>query len=165
MTTSVTEPAETPLVIGGREFHSRLLVGTGKYSDNETMVKTIEASGTDVVTVAVRRIDLDRKKEEGILFHLDPKRYFLLANTAGCYTAEDAVRYSRLAREAGFNEFIKLEVLGDQDTLLPDVSGLLEAAQTLVRAALYLTYAGCAIPPWHRLPRQPLPSSRDRTRK
>jgi len=133
MTISVAEPAETPLVIGDREFHSRLLVGTGKYSDNETMVKTIEASGADVVTVAVRRIDLDRRKEEGILFHLDPKRYFLLANTAGCYTAEDAVRYSRLAREAGFNEFIKLEVLGDQDTLLPDVSGLLEAAQTLVR--------------------------------
>ena len=132
MTTSVKEPAEAPLVIGGREFQSRLLVGTGKYSDNEAMVKTIEASGADVVTVAVRRIDLDRTKEAGILFHLGPKQFFLLANTAGCYTAEDAVRYSRLAREAGFNEFIKLEVLGDQETLLPDVSGLLEATKTLV---------------------------------
>lgn len=132
MTTAVTEPSETPLVIGDREFQSRLLVGTGKYKDNETMVRTIEATGAEVVTVAVRRIDLDRKNEEGILFHLDPKRYFLLANTAGCYTAEDAVRYSRLAREAGFNEFVKLEVLGDQETLLPDIAGLLEAAKTLV---------------------------------
>jgi thiazole synthase len=131
--TTVAEPVETPLVIGDREFHSRLLVGTGKYRDNRTMVKTIDASGAEVVTVAVRRVDLDRKKEEGILFHLDPKRYFLLANTAGCYTAEEAVRYSRLAREAGFNEFIKLEVLGDQETLLPDVSGLLEAAKILVQ--------------------------------
>lgn len=133
MTKSVTEPAGAPLVIGGQEFQSRLLVGTGKYKDNEAMVKTIEASGAEVVTVAVRRIDLDRKKEESILFHLDPKEYFLLANTAGCYTAEDAVRYSRLAREAGFNEFVKLEVLGDEETLLPDVAGLLEAAEVLVR--------------------------------
>lgn len=96
------------------------------------MVDAIAASGAEVVTVAVRRVDLDRTKEEGILFHLDPDQYFLLANTAGCYTAEDAVRYSRLAREAGFNEFVKLEVLGDQETLLPDVSGLLEAAKILV---------------------------------
>ena len=77
-------------------------------------------------------MDLDRTKEVGVLYHLDPKRYFLLANTAGCYTAEDAVRYARLAREAGFNEFIKLEVIGDQETLLPDVQGLLVAARTLV---------------------------------
>ena len=132
MTPTVTEPTDAPLVIGEREFQSRLMVGTGKYQENETMVKAIEASGTEIVTVAVRRVNLDRTEEEGILFHLDPKQYFLLANTAGCYTAEDAVRYSRLAREAGFNEFIKLEVLGDHDTLLPDVSGLLEAAETLV---------------------------------
>jgi len=123
---------DTPLVIGGRPFRSRLLVGTGKYADNTTMVHAIEASGAEVVTVAVRRVSLDRTKEEGILHHLDPKKIFLLANTAGCYTAEDAVRYARLAREAGFNEFIKLEVIGDQETLLPDTAGLLEAAKTLI---------------------------------
>ena len=123
---------DTPLVIGGRTLGSRLLVGTGKYADNATMVQAIEASGAEVVTVAVRRVPLDRTKEEGILHHLDPQKIFLLANTAGCYTAEDAVRYARLAREAGFNEFIKLEVIGDQETLLPDTAGLLEAAQTLV---------------------------------
>jgi thiazole synthase len=124
--------ADQPLVIGGREFRSRLMVGTGKYADNETMVRAIEASGAEVVTVAVRRVDLDRTKEEGILHHLDPERTFLLANTAGCYSAEDAIRYARLAREAGFNEFIKLEVIGDEETLLPDVDGLLQAARVLV---------------------------------
>src|SRR5258708_25729798 len=96
------------------------------------MMRALDASGAEVVTVAVRRVDLDRSKDESILHHLDPKRWFLLANTAGCYTAEDAVRYARLAREAGFNEFIKLEVIGDQETLLPDVQGLLVAARTLV---------------------------------
>jgi thiazole synthase len=123
---------DTPFVIGDRTFRSRLLVGTGKYADNPTMVRAIEASGAEVVTVAVRRVNLDRTKEEGILFHLDPRRIFLLANTAGCYTAEDAVRYARLAREAGFNEFVKLEVIGDRETLLPDTAGLLEAAKQLV---------------------------------
>jgi len=108
------------------------MIGTGKYTDNATMVRAVEASGAEVITVAVRRVDLDRSKEEGILHHLDPKRHFLLANTAGCYTAEDAIRYARLAREAGFNEFIKLEVIGDQESLLPDVAGLLEAAKALV---------------------------------
>lgn len=127
-----TTSRDTRLTIAGREFRSRLMVGTGKYKDNETMVRAIGASGAETVTVAVRRVDLDRTKEEGILYHLDPKQFFLLANTAGCYSAEDAVRYARLAREAGFNEFIKLEVIGDQETLLPDVSGLLEAAGTLV---------------------------------
>ena len=123
---------DRPLVIGAREFRSRLMVGTGKYRDNETMVRAIEASGAAVVTVAVRRVDLDRTKEEGMLHHLDPKKVFLLANTAGCYTADDAIRYARLAREAGFNEFIKLEVIGDEETLLPDVDGLLRAARVLV---------------------------------
>jgi thiazole synthase len=96
------------------------------------MVRAIEASGADIVTVAVRRVELDRAPATGLLSHLDPKRYFLLANTAGCFTAGDAVRYARLARAAGFNEFVKLEVIGDQETLLPDVQGLLEAARTLV---------------------------------
>ncbi|MGQ0704039.1 MAG: thiazole synthase [Gemmatimonadales bacterium] len=159
--TSVVERAaavDEPLVIGGQTFRSRLIVGTGKYRSNAEMVAAIEASGAHCVTVAVRRIDLDRRKETGILHHLDPSKFFLLANTAGCYTAEDAVRYARLAREAGFNDFIKLEVIGDQATLLPDVAGLLEAARTLVKAgfqvlaysnddlvtALRLEEAGCA---------------------
>ena len=124
---------DPPLTIGGRTFRSRLLVGTGKYRSNLEMVQAIEASGAEVVTVAVRRVDLDRTREEGMLYHLDPKRYFLLANTAGCYTAEDAIRYARLAREAGFNEFIKLEVIGDKATLLPDAGGLLAATGTLAK--------------------------------
>ncbi len=131
MSKAASTTADTPLTIGGREFRSRLMVGTGKYLDNETMVRAITASGAETVTVAVRRVDLDRTKEEGILYHFDPTQFFLLANTAGCYTAEEAVRYARLAREAGFNEFIKLEVIGDQETLLPDVTGLLEATRTL----------------------------------
>src|SRR5260370_7809266 len=133
MATAVAADRDTPFVIGGRTLRSRLMVGTGKYRDDETMIRALEASGAEIVTVAVRRINLDRRGGDGILQHLDPQRYFLLANTAGCYTADDAVRYARLAREAGFNEFIKLEVIGDQETLLPDVQGLLAAAQTLVR--------------------------------
>ena len=86
------------LRIADREFDSRLFVGTGKYPDNETMVEAIRASGTAMVTLAVRRVDLDRTQSEGILFHLDPEEFFLLPNTAGCYTAEDAIRYARLAR-------------------------------------------------------------------
>ena len=120
-----------PLVIGGHEFTSRLIVGTGKYATNQVMVDAIRASGAEMVTVAARRVDLDRSQEEGILHHLDPKEFFLLANTAGCYTAEDALRYARLARAAGFNEWVKLEVIGDQATLLPDVAATLEAARIL----------------------------------
>jgi thiazole synthase len=120
-----------PLVVGGREFTSRLMVGTGKYPSNSDMIRAIEASGAEVVTVAVRRVDLDRANDEGILHHLDPTRFFLLANTAGCYTADEAVRYARLARAAGFNEWVKLEVIGDAETLLPDTAGLLEATTVL----------------------------------
>ena len=120
-----------PLVIGGHSFTSRLIVGTGKYATNQVMVDAIRASGAEMVTVAVRRVDLDRTKEEAILHHLSPEEFFLLANTAGCYTAEDAVRYARLARAAGFNEWIKLEVIGDETTLLPDVAATLEAARIL----------------------------------
>ena len=158
MATAITGVEAEVLDVGGRRFRSRLMVGTGKYTDNETMVRAIEASGAEIVTVAVRRVDLDRTKEEGILHHLDPKRWFLLANTAGCYTADDAIRYARLAREAGFNDFVKLEVIGDRETLLPDVAGLLEAARVLVAegfrvlaytnddlvTALRLEDAGCA---------------------
>jgi thiazole synthase len=119
-------------VLGDRTFRSRLIVGTGKYADNETMVRAIEASGAEMVTVAVRRVDLDRTREEGMLYHLDPERIFLLPNTAGCYTAEDAIRYARLGRAAGFTSWVKLEVLGDERTLLPDVIGTIEAAKVLV---------------------------------
>ncbi len=130
---TMTEPAlDTPFVIAGREMRSRLMVGTGKYPSNEVMVRAIEASGAEVVTVAVRRVDLDRSKSESVLHHLEPSRFFLLANTAGCYTAEDAIRYARLGRAAGFNEWVKLEVIGDPDTLLPDTAALLEATRTLV---------------------------------
>ena len=149
---------DQPLLIGGRAFRSRLFVGTGKYRSNEQMLAAIEASGAECVTVAVRRVDLDRRKEAGILYHLDPARHFLLANTAGCYSADEAVRYARLGREAGFNDFVKLEVIGDRETLLPDVEGLLEAARQLVHegfvvlaytnddliTALRLEQAGCA---------------------
>jgi len=155
---SLASVRDTPLTIAGRTFRSRLIVGTGKYRDNATMVAAHDASGADMITVAVRRVDLDRTKEAGILHHIDPTRYFLLANTAGCYTADDAIRYARLAREAGFNEFIKLEVIGDQQTLLPDVAELLTATQVLVKegftvlaytnedlvTALRLEDAGCA---------------------
>lgn len=119
------------LTIGGRDFQSRLLVGTGKYRNNDEMLRAIAASGAEVVTVAVRRVNLDRHDEAGILHHLDADRYFLLANTAGCYSADEAIRYARLGREAGFNDFVKLEVIGDKETLLPDVAGLLEATAVL----------------------------------
>ena len=158
MESTVELATETPLVIGNHRFRSRLFVGTGKYRSHEEMLAAIEASGADCVTVAVRRVDLDRRNEAGILHHLDPDRYFLLANTAGCYTAEEAVRYARLGREAGFNDFVKLEVIGDRETLLPDVEGLLLAARELAGegfrvlaytsddlvTALKLEDAGCA---------------------
>ena len=131
MATTLSPSLDSPFTIAGREFRSRLMVGTGKYASNEQMVRAIDATGAEVVTVAVRRVDLDRTKDEGVLYHLDPSRFFLLANTAGCFDADEAVRYARLARAAGFNEWIKLEVIGDRETLLPDVAGLLEATRTL----------------------------------
>jgi thiazole synthase len=123
---------DTPLIIADKEFTSRLIVGTGKYKDNPTMVEAIRATGAEMVTVAVRRIDLDRSKEEGILHHLDPEEFLLLPNTAGCYSAEDAIRYARLARAAGFTEWLKLEIIGDHETLLPDTHATVEAAKILV---------------------------------
>jgi thiazole synthase len=130
-TVEAARALDGPFAIGGVGFESRLIVGTGKYRSNEVMVEAIRASGADMVTVAVRRVDLDRTREEGIMHHLRPDEFFLLANTAGCYTAEDAIRYARLARAAGFNEFVKLEVIGDEATLLPDVHATLEAAKVL----------------------------------
>ena len=122
---------DTPLTIAGREFRSRLMVGTGKYASTALMRDAIEASGAEVVTVAVRRVDLDRTKDESILAHVDPARYFLLANTAGCYSVVDACRYARIARAAGFNECVKLEVIADEATLLPDPVGVVEATRVL----------------------------------
>jgi thiazole synthase len=149
---------DKPFVIAGREFRSRLVLGTGKYKDNDTMVRAIEASDAEMVTVAVRRVSLDRSQEEGILFHLDPDKIFLLPNTAGCYTADEAIRYARLGRAAGLSDWVKLEVIGDQRTLLPDVAATLEATKVLVHegfkvlaytnddliTALRLEDAGCA---------------------
>ncbi|HEX9107880.1 MAG TPA: thiazole synthase [Longimicrobiales bacterium] len=132
MATVVDTSTDTPFVIAGRELRSRLIVGTGKYRSNEEMVRAIEASGAEIVTVAVRRVDLDRTKEEGVLYHLDPARITLLPNTAGCYTADEAVRYARLGRAAGLSDWVKLEVIGDQRTLLPDTAATLEAAKILV---------------------------------
>jgi thiazole synthase len=120
------------LTIAGRTFGSRLLVGTGKYKDNPTMVAAHEASGAEVVTVAVRRVDLKASTEEALLNHIDTDKYFILPNTAGCYSVDDAVRTARLGREAGMSEWVKLEVIGDEKTLLPDVEGLLEATRILV---------------------------------
>ncbi|MBW7995890.1 MAG: thiazole synthase [Candidatus Glassbacteria bacterium] len=121
------------LQIAGRTFRSRLLVGTGKYKDNQTMVAAHEASGAEVITVAVRRVDLKRSTEDALLNFIDPDKYFILPNTAGCYSVDDAVRTARLGREAGMSEWVKLEVIGDEKTLLPDVEGLLEATRILVK--------------------------------
>jgi thiazole synthase len=121
------------LVIRDIEFSSRLWVGTGKYRDFEETARAVEASGSDVVTVAVRRENITDRKSENILDYVDPKKYKILPNTAGCYTVEDALRYGRLAREAGVSDLIKLEVIGDEKTLFPDVCGLLEATETLAK--------------------------------
>jgi thiazole synthase len=123
---------DTPLVIGGKEFTSRLIVGTGKYGSMEVMRQAHEESGAQLVTVAIRRVSLPGSGES-ILDHIDVKRFTLLPNTAGCYTADEAIRTAYLAREAGLGEMVKLEVIGDARTLFPDVLGLLEATKVLVR--------------------------------
>lgn len=123
---------DEPLVIADRAFRSRLILGTGKYRSPGQTVEAIRASGAEMVTVAVRRVDLDADNREGLLHYLDAEEFFLLPNTAGCYTAEEAIRYARLGREAGLNDWVKLEVIGDRDTLLPDTAQLLEAAETLI---------------------------------
>jgi thiazole synthase len=130
--TKVRTTKDAPLSFGGKTFRSRLLVGTGKYPDFPTMVRALEASGAEIVTVAVRRVNLDRTKES-LLDHIDLKRYTLLPNTAACYTVEDAVRTCHLAREAGMSHMVKLEVIGDEKTLFPDNEGLLAAAKRLVK--------------------------------
>ena len=121
------------LRIGSYEIASRLIVGTGKYATLPLMREAIEASGADMVTVAVRRVNLDNPKEESLLDYIDRHRFTLLPNTAACYTAEEAMRTARLGREAGLSNLVKLEVIGDQKTLLPDTTALLEATRVLVK--------------------------------
>jgi thiazole synthase len=120
------------LVIAGRTFTSRLVVGTGKYPSHEVMQAAHQASGAGMVTVAVRRVDLSARGPASLLSWIDTDRIVLLPNTAGCYTADDAVRTARLAREAGLSNWIKLEVIGDERTLFPDNEALLVATRTLV---------------------------------
>ena len=121
------------LTIAGRSYASRLIVGTGKFPDLETARSAIDASGADMVTVAVRRIDLTRRNGESLLDAIDTSRIALLPNTAGCFSAEEAMRTARLAREAGLSDLIKLEVIGDEKTLFPDNEGLLKATRELVK--------------------------------
>jgi thiazole synthase len=120
------------LVIAGRQFRSRLIVGTGKYKSFAETARAIESSAAEIVTVAVRRVNLDRSKES-LLDYIDPGKYFLLPNTAGCYTADDAIRTARLGREVGLSDWIKLEVIGDERTLYPDIQATLEATRVLVK--------------------------------
>jgi thiazole synthase len=121
-----------PLTIAGRIFRSRLILGTGKYRDFPTMAAALEASGTEVVTVALRRVNLDERGKGSLLDFVDPQRYLLLPNTAACYTADEAIRTARLARELGGWEWVKLEVIGDKKTLFPDNVELLRATERLV---------------------------------
>jgi thiazole synthase len=144
--------------LAGKRYQSRLIVGTGKYRDFTETRAAIEASGAEIVTVAVRRVNITDRNRENLLDYIDPKRWQILPNTAGCFTAEEAVRTCRLAREAGVGDLVKLEVIGDQQTLFPDVSATLEAARILVKegfkvlpyitddpvACLKLAEIGCA---------------------
>ncbi|HXU07586.1 MAG TPA: thiazole synthase [Blastocatellia bacterium] len=121
------------LIIAGREFKSRLILGSGKYESFELMTKSLEAAETEMVTVAVRRVNLTDRSKESLLDFIDTRRYHILPNTAGCYSADEAVRTAMLAREVLDNNWIKLEVIGDEKTLFPDNQGLLEATQALVK--------------------------------
>ncbi|HLH76914.1 MAG TPA: thiazole synthase [Candidatus Binataceae bacterium] len=150
--------SEDTFELGGRTFHSRLIVGTGKYRDFAQTRDAIEAAQAEIVTVAVRRVNITDRGKENLLDYLDPKRYLILPNTAGCFTAEEAIRTARLARETGVGDFVKLEVIGDQQTLFPDLPATLEAARVLVKegfkvlpylsddpvACLRLAEMGCA---------------------
>ncbi|MEK7210965.1 MAG: thiazole synthase [Candidatus Binatota bacterium] len=124
---------EDLLKLADKGYRSRLIVGTGKYKDFRETQKAIEVSGAEIVTVAVRRVNITDPKKENLLDYLDPKKYTILPNTAGCYTAEDAVRTCRLAREAGVGDMVKLEVIGDEKTLFPDIPATLEAARLLIK--------------------------------
>jgi len=132
MTTTATETETHRLKIGDKVFHSRLIVGTGKYPSFEMNKQALEISGAEMITVAVRRIELDKTKES-ILNYIDPEKYTLLPNTAGCFTVKEAVMTAQLAREAGLGSFIKVEVIGDEKTLFPDNEATLEASKLLVQ--------------------------------
>jgi thiazole synthase len=121
------------LRIAGREFHSRLIIGTGKYKSFQEMARAHEASGAEMVTVAVRRVNLTDRSKESLLDYVDRKKFFILPNTAGCYTGDEAIRTARLAREVGLSNWIKLEVIGDEKTLFPDNFELVRATETLVK--------------------------------
>lgn len=120
-------------IIAGREFRSRLILGSGKYTNNDLMVKSLDAAGADMVTVAVRRVNLTDKSKASLLDYIDLKKYHILPNTAACYSADEAIRTAMLAREVLDNNWIKLEVIGDERTLFPDNAGLLEATRVLVK--------------------------------
>jgi len=149
---------DQPFVLAGRSFNSRLIIGTGKYRDFAETKAALEESGAEIVTVAVRRVNITDPSKENLLDFVDPRRYQILPNTAGCYTVEEAVRTCRLAREAGVSDMVKLEVIGDQATLFPDVPATIEAAKILVKegfkvlpyitddpvACLKLAEIGCA---------------------
>jgi thiazole synthase len=124
---------DTPFVVAGRTFRSRLIIGTGKYSSHAVMAQAHEASGADMVTVAVRRVNIADRSRESLLDYIDTTRMFILPNTAGCYTADEAVRTARLGREAGLSNWVKLEVIGDEQTLFPDNEALIEATRVLVK--------------------------------
>ncbi len=121
------------LIIAGREFSSRLIIGTGKYRSNEQMVDAFERSGAEMITVAVRRVNITDRSQPSLLDFIDLKRFAILPNTAGCYTTEEAVRTARLAREVGLSDWVKIEVIGDQKTLFPDNEATLEATKILVK--------------------------------
>jgi len=125
--------ADTPLTIAGHTFGSRLIIGTGKYTSFDVMKRCHEASGAEMVTVAVRRLDLSARGEASMMHWIDTGKMKLLPNTAGCYTAEDAIRTCHLAEELGMSKWVKLEVLGDEKTLFPDVEETLKAAKVLVK--------------------------------
>jgi thiazole synthase len=124
---------DTPFVIAGRTFNSRLIVGSGKYPSHAIMAQAHAASGAEIVTVAVRRVNIADRSRESLLDYIDTRRLFILPNTAGCYTAKEAIRTAHLAREAGLSNWIKLEVIGDERTLFPDNEALVEATRVLVK--------------------------------
>ena len=163
------------LVIAGRAFQSRLIVGTGKYRSFQEMGRAHVASGADMVTVAVRRVNLTDRTKESLLDFIDREKIFILPNTAGCYTADEAIRTARLGREVGLSNWVKLEVIGDQQTLFPDTEQLIEATRVLVKEGfVVLPYTNDdlsqlaslsmrALPPSCHLPLQSAPAWASRT--
>ena len=142
----MTRPSDQPLQIGPLTLNSRLLMGSGRYASHEEMVACLEASGTELVTVAVRRVNLDQRAGTSLLDHIDSTRFQILPNTAGCYTVADALRTARLARELLETPLLKLEVIGDPETLLPDPLGTVEATRILAEEG-FVVLAYCSDDP------------------